>query len=84
MHLVLQRTDDEKLNASCPATLLPPALRPSSLDDRLARYESMSMDPAHANRVFPNVGFDRLIPQDILTIIRDDLVREQRDFVAHL
>ena len=84
LHLVLQRTDDAKILASCPATLLPPALRPSSPADVLSRYESMSIDPAHAHMAFPTIGFDRQVPDEIHAIIREDLIKEQRDFVNHL
>ena len=84
LHLVLQRTDDDRIVISCSATLLPPALRPSSPSDVRARYESMSMDPAYANLAFPTLDFDRQVPDNIHAIIRENLIEEQRSFVLHL
>ena len=84
MHLILQRTDDEKLKAACGPTLLPPALRPSIPEDLLSRYESMSYDPAMAQLLVQNLDFGRQIPANIRAIIERDLIAEQRNFIMHL
>lgn len=83
-HLVLQRTDDARLMLSCPATILPPALRPSVTEDLLARYESMSLDPNLNDQEFPELGFGQHIPPEIHATIVRDLIREQRAFILHL
>ena len=83
-HLVLQRTDDARLILSCPATILPPALRPSVTEDLLARYESMSLDPGLADQDFPPLDFGQHIPAEIHETIVQSLIREQRAFILHL
>ena len=83
-HLVLQRTDDAKLLLSCPATILPPALRPSVTEDLLARYESMSLDPDLADQEFPELDFGQHIPVNTRDNIVRALIREQRAFIVHL
>ena len=84
MHLVLQRTDDERLKVSCAPTLLPPALRPSVPEDLLSRYESMSYDPALARLLVQNLEFGQQMPPEIRSMIVEDLIKEQKRFIMHL
>ena len=84
LHLVLQRTDDERLKPSCPATLLPPALRPSVPEDIMSRYESMSYDPALARLLVQNLDFGQQLPSNVRDMIVEDLIKEQKQFILHL
>ena len=84
LHLILQRTDDNLLLPSCAATVLPAALRPSIHEDLLARYETMSFNRELVDLVFPNLGFQREIPDDIRALIVNDLIREQSNFINHI
>ena len=72
------------ISTICAATLVPPALRSNLPGDVLQRYQQLSVDPRHANMVFPELAWEEDIPAELYEFVVRSIDSEHEDYVAHL
>ena len=84
LHLTLQRAHDDKINPTCGATVIPPAFRSNLPMDVIERYSMLSNDPRFTHMVFPELTWNREIPQDLHDFVVRSIDEEHEKFVKHL